>query len=112
MAFESFLIEDVATPGAMIHSLRRGTGPPLLLLHGYPQTHFIWHKVADRLAERYTVVLTDLRGYGDSWSAPHFLVHLKWEFVNRSYIRNQDYIMTRWPVLLSSQDELNSLGVA
>jgi haloacetate dehalogenase len=66
MAFESFLIEDVATPGAMIHSLRRGTGPPLLLLHGYPQTHFIWHKVADRLAERYTVVLTDLRGYGDS----------------------------------------------
>jgi hypothetical protein len=46
------------------------------------------------------------------WSAPHFLVHLKWEFVNRSYIRNQDYIMTRWPVLLSSQDELNSLGVA
>jgi pimeloyl-ACP methyl ester carboxylesterase len=35
-------------------------------LHGYPQTHFIWHKVADRLSEQYTVVLTDLRGYGDS----------------------------------------------
>src|SRR3984957_10467963 len=66
MAFESFTVEDIATRGAMIHSLRRGTGPPLLLLHGYPQTHFIWHKVADRLAERYTVVLTDLRGYGDS----------------------------------------------
>ena len=36
-----------------------------LLLHGYPQTHVIWHKIADRLAERYTVILTDLRGYGD-----------------------------------------------
>jgi pimeloyl-ACP methyl ester carboxylesterase len=38
----------------------------LLLLHGYPQTHFIWHKIADRLSQQYTVVLTDLRGYGDS----------------------------------------------
>src|SRR5271168_4514044 len=66
MAFENFLIQDVATPGAMIHTLRRGTGPQLLLLHGYPQTHFIWHKIADRLSQQYTVVLTDLRGYGDS----------------------------------------------
>jgi hypothetical protein len=46
------------------------------------------------------------------WAAPHFLVHLKWEFVERSYIRTHDYIVTRCPVLLSSQDELNSLGVA
>src|SRR5262249_8361369 len=59
-------IRDVRTGGAMIHCLRKGSGPPLLLLHGYPQTHFIWHKIANRLAERYTVVLTDLRGYGDS----------------------------------------------
>jgi haloacetate dehalogenase len=66
MAFESFTVEDIATRGATIHTLRRGAGPPLLLLHGYPQTHFIWHKVADRLSEQYTVVLTDLRGYGDS----------------------------------------------
>ena len=43
-----------------------GEGPPLLLLHGYPQTHVIWWKVAPGLAERYTVVLSDLRGYGDS----------------------------------------------
>jgi pimeloyl-ACP methyl ester carboxylesterase len=41
-------------------------GPAVLLLHGYPQTHAIWHKVAPRLAERYNVVATDLRGYGDS----------------------------------------------
>ena len=43
-----------------------GQGPPLLLLHGYPQTHAIWHRVAPALAERFTVVCADLRGYGDS----------------------------------------------
>jgi len=43
-----------------------GSGPPILLLHGYPQTHAMWHKVAPALAERYTVVCADLRGYGDS----------------------------------------------
>ena len=43
-----------------------GKGPPLLLLHGYPQTHVIWHKIAPSLADRFTVVATDLRGYGDS----------------------------------------------
>ena len=43
-----------------------GTGPALLLLHGYPQTKFMWHLVADRLAEQFTLVMADLRGYGDS----------------------------------------------
>jgi haloacetate dehalogenase len=43
-----------------------GSGPPLLLLHGHPQTHVIWHKVADQLAQQFTVVAADLRGYGDS----------------------------------------------
>ncbi len=43
-----------------------GSGPPLLLLHGHPQTHMIWHKIADELAAHYTVVATDLRGYGAS----------------------------------------------
>lgn len=47
-----------------------GSGPPLLLLHGYPQTHLIWRKVARRLAERFTVVATDLRGYGASSKPP------------------------------------------
>ncbi|MDH3226708.1 MAG: alpha/beta hydrolase [Thermoleophilia bacterium] len=46
-----------------------GAGPPVLLLHGYPQTRAMWHRVAPRLAERFTVVVADLRGYGDS-SAP------------------------------------------
>jgi haloacetate dehalogenase len=50
----------------VIHGVVGGSGPPLLLLHGYPQTHAMWHKVAGRLAERFTVVATDLRGYGAS----------------------------------------------
>ena len=61
-----FEAEDVSTTGATIRTLRAGSGPPLLLLHGYPQTHVIWLKIACRLAERFTVVLTDLRGYRDS----------------------------------------------
>jgi len=53
-----------------IHCAHGGDGPPLLLLHGYPQTHAIWHKVAPRLAEEFTVVCPDLRGYGDSSKPP------------------------------------------
>jgi len=49
-----------------IHVALAGNGPPLLLLHGYPQTHVMWHRVAPLLAERFTVVCADLRGYGDS----------------------------------------------
>ena len=47
-----------------------GRGPPILLLHGYPQTMFMWHLVADKLASDFTVVLADLRGYGDSGKPP------------------------------------------
>ena len=48
----------------------KGSGPPLLLLHGHPQTHAMWHRVAPRLAEDFTVVCADLRGYGDSSKLP------------------------------------------
>ena len=64
--FEGFEKERVETPGAGIELVHRGSGPPVLLLHGYPQTHAMWHKVAPRLAEDFTVVAADLRGYGDS----------------------------------------------
>src|SRR5215472_16532368 len=64
--FPSFLADHIPTTGAAIRTFRTGSGPPLLLLHGYPQTHVIWHRIACRLAERFSVVLTDLRGYGDS----------------------------------------------
>ena len=43
-----------------------GSGPPLLLLHGYPQTHAMWHAIAPKLTEQFTVIAADLRGYGDS----------------------------------------------
>src|SRR5690242_3474520 len=52
--------------GTRIHTRIAGSGPPLLMLHGYPQTHACWHKLAPELAKRFTVVITDLRGYGAS----------------------------------------------
>lgn len=65
--FEGFDVRDVAgTDGVDIHLRIKGDGPPLLLLHGYPQTHAIWHRIAPDLARDYTVVAADLRGYGDS----------------------------------------------
>lgn len=64
--FEGFERQTIAVPGATINLVTGGSGPPLLLLHGYPQTHAIWHKMAPHLAEHFTVVCTDLRGYGDS----------------------------------------------
>jgi haloacetate dehalogenase len=70
--FPGFASTRIQTSGAGINLVHGGEGPPLLLLHGYPQTHVIWHKVAQALAGRYRVVATDLRGYGDS-DKPHGL---------------------------------------
>ena len=65
--FPGFAHSTVAVgDGISIHCAHGGRGPPVLLLHGYPQTHAIWHKIAGALAERHTVVAADLRGYGDS----------------------------------------------
>jgi haloacetate dehalogenase len=61
--FESHLIE---VNGVKIMARKGGAGSPLLLLHGHPQTHSIWHRVAPHLAKSHSVVMTDLRGYGDS----------------------------------------------
>jgi haloacetate dehalogenase len=68
--FPGFEVRRFRGAGAEIHGVVGGSGPPLLLLHGFPQTHAIWHRVAPRLAERFTVVATDLRGYGDSQKPP------------------------------------------
>lgn len=66
--FESFKTFDIQTsdPQVRIHGVAGGSGPPLLLIHGNPLTHAHWHLVAPRLAKHFTVVATDLRGYGDS----------------------------------------------
>src|SRR5437016_2224462 len=64
--FPNFKHLDIRTKGAVIRLRHGGSGPPLLLLHGNSQNHATWFGVAARLAERYHVVLADLRGYGDS----------------------------------------------
>jgi len=64
--FPGFERRRVRTSGATINLVTAGVGPPVLMLHGYPQTHAMWHKIAPELARRYTVVCADLRGYGDS----------------------------------------------
>ena len=64
--FPGFAVHRVKTEGAEIFLRTGGRGPPLLLLHGYPQTHACWHKVAAELARHVTLVMPDLRGYGSS----------------------------------------------
>jgi haloacetate dehalogenase len=74
--FEGFTSHTVAVGnGIEIAAWRGGSGPPVLLLHGYPQTSLCWRKVAPRLAERFTVVVADLRGYGRSSKPPGGLCH-------------------------------------
>jgi haloacetate dehalogenase len=70
MLFEGFESRDLPTPRGTVHARVAGSGPPLLLLHGYPQTHLMWHAVAPRLTERFSVVVADLPGYGDSFRPP------------------------------------------
>lgn len=67
---QGFVTEQIKTSGAEINLVHGGSGSPLLLLHGYPQTHAIWHEVAPRLARSFHVICPDLRGYGDSSKPP------------------------------------------
>ena len=64
--FPGFERQRIRTSGATINLVKAGEGEPVLLVHGYPQTHAIWHKIAPALARKYAVVCPDLRGYGDS----------------------------------------------
>jgi haloacetate dehalogenase len=78
--FEGFATHDIETERGTIHARVGGSGPPLLLLHGYPETHLMWHAAAPLLAKRFTVVATDLTGYGDSMRpqpAPDHAPHSK-----------------------------------
>ena len=64
--FDGFTLTTIETDEVAIRLRHGGSGPPLLLLHGFPQTHAMWSKIAPRLAEHFTVVCPDLRGYGGS----------------------------------------------
>jgi haloacetate dehalogenase len=70
MFFDGFTLAHAEVPGGALRLRHGGSGPPLLLLHGNPQTHAMWHLVAPRLAERFTVICPDLRGYGGSLKPP------------------------------------------
>src|SRR5690349_15108960 len=99
--FEDFRTFDTKVPGATIHGRIGGAGPPVLLLHGNPLTHFMWHKIAGRLAQEFTVVATDLRGYGDSSKPPGGGDHSAYSF--RTMAEDQLAVMkelgfTRWCV--------------
>lgn len=78
--FARFEQVRVAVDGVTINAVTGGDGPPVLLLHGFPQTHAMWHPVAERLATRATVVAADLRGYGDSDRPPSGADHAGYSF--------------------------------
>ncbi len=89
--FENFTRTEIKTSGARIVTVHGGKGPPLLLMHGNPFTHLSWHKVAPRLAEEFTVVATDLRGYGDSEKPPGGEDHSGYSF--RAMAQDQVEVM-------------------
>ena len=68
--FDGFTLERIDVGEAVLRVRHGGSGPPILLLHGHPRTHTTWHRVAPLLADRFTVVCPDLRGYGESPTAP------------------------------------------
>lgn len=82
--FDDFSTFDLTVTGdgesVPIHGVRGGEGPPVLLLHGFPQTHALWHRIGPELARTHTVVCTDLRGYGDSGRAAERDDHAGYSF--------------------------------
>ena len=85
--FEGFSETEIEAEGIAVHLVHGGTGPPLLLLHGYPQMRAMWHKLAPFLAESFTLVIPDLRGYGDSAKPKSDAAHLAYS--KRSMARDQ-----------------------
>jgi haloacetate dehalogenase len=88
---EGFTRREIKTSGATIVTVEGGKGPPLLLLHGNPFTHLSWHSVAPVLAKDFTVVCTDLRGYGDSSKPPDGENHINYSF--RAMAQDQIEVM-------------------
>lgn len=89
--FEGFTRRQITTSGTTINLVTAGQGPGLLLLHGFPQTHVMWHKIAPRLAQDFTVVVPDLRGYGDSGKVPGDPEHAN--YAKRAMAQDQVEVM-------------------
>ena len=88
---EGFTRSEIKTSGARIVTVHGGKGPPVLLMHGNPFTHLSWHKFAPKLAQEFTVVATDLRGYGDSEKPPGGADHSGYSF--RAMAQDQVEVM-------------------
>ena len=91
MLMDGFTRTEIQTSGARIVTVHGGSGPPVLLMHGNPFTHLSWHKFAPRLAQEFTVVATDLRGYGDSEKPPSLPDHSSYSF--RAMAQDQVEVM-------------------
>jgi haloacetate dehalogenase len=91
--FEGFERRSIETTGATINVVTGGSGAPVLLLHGCPQTHVLWHKIAPRLAQEFSVVAPDLRGYGDSSKPPDGENH--YGYCKRATAHDQVEVMAR-----------------
>jgi len=89
--FDGFKRSEIKTSGARIVTVTGGKGPPLLLMHGNPFNHLSWQKIAPRLATEFTVVATDLRGYGDSEKPPGGPNHVNYSF--RAMAQDQVEVM-------------------
>jgi haloacetate dehalogenase len=92
--FDGFALSHIDTGEATIRVRHGGNGPPLLLLHGHPQTHMMWHRIARQLAQRFTVVAPDLRGYGQSSKPPTTPDHEPYS--KRAMARDQVEVMHRF----------------
>jgi haloacetate dehalogenase len=92
--FSGFTAETIETGGTTINVLRKGSGRPLLLLHGYPETHLTWRKVAPQLADQFSVIVPDLRGYGDSGRPPDGERHENYSF--RAMAQDQVDVMRHY----------------
>jgi haloacetate dehalogenase len=88
---ENFDEFDIPTSQTTIHGVKGGSGSPVLLLHGIPETHLMWHRIATALAERFTVVATDLRGFGASGKPPSAPDHEPYRM--RTLARDQVEVM-------------------
>src|SRR3954454_4354063 len=91
--FDGFELINIDTGEVSIRARIGGKGPPLLLLHGNPQTHVMWHKVAPALSEHFTVVATDLTGYGMSSKPPSSTDHARYS--KRALARDQIEVMRK-----------------
>jgi haloacetate dehalogenase len=89
--FDDFFRKQIRTGETMINLVQGGSGYPILLLHGYPQTHVCWHRVAPQLAKHFTVICSDLRGCGDSSKPLSDSEHLRYS--KRTMAQDQVEVM-------------------